>query len=288
MEAWPTWTRENFRAPPSAPLEKYVSALWTLDGEARLISRRLLLKIHSDEGVDYVQDVDIPGLTEHVLYAGNHTTSQVQQIVKRICRDCRSGGLVTSRAIHNQLIGKRGRRLLAQSFSYEGKNGTELKPSFLYAEQYLLPQFQCVSISKSGLPSALPYYRAFTSEKVRPYTNLKAVYCKSSQRYVALLKAKFFREEEFARRAKEEAYVALTLKNEFQNGIFVERYKGLPLIMFVDMARALVPPEFAVRRLANSSRSRTLAVRNSLRKTVTVNAYLMNQPIGILNERCTS
>jgi hypothetical protein len=251
LQRWPKWSLQAFASLPGTDLEKYVRRLWNLSGEARLITRRLLLKIHSDTGVDYVQD-NIPGITEHVLYAGNHTSPQVRQIVERICRDCRSNGLTTAVAVSQKLIGKRGQQLLGQSFRYEGKNGTELKPSFHYTEQYLLPQFQCVALGKSGLPSALPYYRAFTSEKVRPYTNLKAVYSETAKRFVALLKASFFREQEFPRRVKENAYVGLTLKNELQNGVFVERYKGLPLIMFVDMEKTFAPPEFAVRRLVNS------------------------------------
>lgn len=251
LERWPEWAGAAFIITASTNLENYVSRLWNLPVEARLISRRLLLKIHSDTGVDYVQD-NIPGITEHVLYTGNHTVPQVQRIVERICGDCRANGLVTPMLVRNQLVGQRGYNLLRQSFSYEGKNGTELKPSFHYAEQYLMPEFQCVPLSKSGLAAALPYYRAFTTEKVSPYTNLKAVYSVRRKRYVAVLKAAFFREPEFPRRVKENAYVGLTLKNELRDGVFVERYDGLPLIMFVDMEKTLIPPEFAVKRLVNS------------------------------------
>ncbi|MNE69371.1 hypothetical protein D3C80_1650910 [compost metagenome] len=63
-----------------------------------------------------------------------------------------------------------------------------------------------------------------------------------------MLKAKFFREQEFARRCKEEAFVGLTITNRLNGNDFVNRLT-FPLIMFIDMPSECTPTEYSLNRL---------------------------------------
>lgn len=85
------------------------------------------------------------------------------------------------------------------------------------------------------------------SDNVNPYTNLKVV-CDKNRKIIAIIKAKFFRVQEFPRRCKEEAFVGISLKYAFNNDQFVRR-SNVPLIMFIDMACDCAPPPHALKRL---------------------------------------
>ena len=227
---------------------EFLNLLWNSSDPIRLITRRLLLRLHTDGSVAYVQDRNIDGVTEHNLYAGDHSAAQVASICKQIQSDLSRSGIHST----NDLvvaISSRGKRLINQARWFEAKNGTELKPSFDYVELALRQAgFGVTTPSKAKL-KAVGYHAELSKENVKAYTNLKVV-LDGGGRVLAVIKAKFFRSQEFPRRCKEEAFVGLSLKYIHSNGSFGKRIT-VPLIMFVDMASDCKPPLYAVKRLAS-------------------------------------
>jgi len=76
-----------------------------------------------------------------------------------------------------------------------------------------LPTYKLLSFEEAGLPSPIAYYANFADNlNVKGYDNLKVIYNTETKSNVAIVKGKFFRQPEFPRRVKEEAYVGLQLK----------------------------------------------------------------------------
>jgi len=227
-------------------VEDFTRKLWNAAAPLHLLTRRILLRIHTGDTIAYVQDRDIQGITEHNLYAGNHSEKQVQLICAKIVSDVAAGGITSAKILRDNIFSQ-GKKIINQARWFEAKNGTELKPSFEYAEMALQAAgFDVLSLSAAKF-KANGYHGEIASENVRPYTNLKAVFNKNGK-MLAVLKAKFFRIQEFPRRCKEEAFVGLTLKYKYNNGRFMLR-NNIPVVMFVDMAEDCKPPEYAVKRL---------------------------------------
>lgn len=250
--AWTDWTRLHFAIPRrSTGFASYVRHLWTLPPPDRLLARRLLARIH-DATAHYVADLGIQGLTEHNLYAGHHSDRQVQLVVETVTRNCAAHGITTASQLHNRLCGPFGRSLSAACRRSEARNGTAMKPSFLYVVESLRPKYIACSIRDAALASPVGYQSQFGDARVDPYSNLVVLQSAATGHPVGILKAKYFRPQEFPRRAKEEAYVALTARHTFDGTQFRERYVDLPWIMFVDMPLAFVPPSYAVARLVTA------------------------------------
>jgi hypothetical protein len=247
---WPNWVSTNLAIPVNcSDLEKYLQHLWTMQEDKKLLSRRLLLRIHTDDVVNYVQDIDVEGVTEHNLYNGAHTSAQVSVIVNQIAGRCRSAGINSPAALFQRLRSNRGRELSRASRRLESRNGTTMRPSFFYIEESLSDQYQFVSFRDTNLSLPIAYHSAFGSAKVEPYDNMKVILRRQGDTPIAIIKAKYFNKPEFPRRAKEEGYVGLTTKYQYTNSAFQERYPGTPLIMFIDMNARVKPAEHAVRRL---------------------------------------
>lgn len=145
------------------------------------------------------------------------------------------------------LISKKGKSIVNAARWFEAKNGTELKPSFDYILLYLINNGYTVHTPASCGINTTGYHAQLTNETVRPYTNLKIIKDKNGK-IVCLLKAKFFREQEFARRCKEEAFVGLTITNWFNGNDFVNKLT-FPLIMFIDMPFECTPTDYSLNRL---------------------------------------
>ena len=253
---WDDWSSEIFAMPQACKsLLDYISYLWTRPAQEHVLSRRLLLRVNSSESIEYIQDVGITGISEHNLYIGEHSSSQVSQIAKQITAQCQNNNINEPRELKTLLESNDALRLAKQALAFESKNGTQLKPSFFYIENYLADSYEFRTGKNSALGALIGYHSSLVDSNVRPYTNMKVVNRKDSTigkvGTVAVIKAKFFRKPEFPRRVKEEAYVGLTAKFDYIDGNFSERFPGLPFIMFVDMASQFKPPEFAVRRLVN-------------------------------------
>ena len=232
----------------SRDLNDLVMRLWQSPPPARLLLRRLVLRISSEDSIAYIQDLDVAGVTEHNLYSGDHNAEQVKNICSAVNQQLLRAE-ITSPTELCEAFRKRGRALMERARWFEAQNGTELKPSFDYVELFLKKKgFRILVPSKANV-TLKGYHAELSSETVNPYQNLKLVASKSGSP-ICLLKAKFFREQEFPRRCKEEAFVGLSLKFKFEGGKFSLRRK-LPLIMFVDMPRDCDPPDYSVRRLVS-------------------------------------
>jgi len=235
---------EQSRSTPS--IEAYLKQLWLTPLPERLVVRRLLVRIHSDEAVSYIQDRDVDGITEHNMYNGEHSELQVTLLCSQIKQDLFSQGIRSATDLSSELR-RKGKRLLNQARWFEARNGTQLKPSFDYVILALRDAgFTVCKPQEAGI-RPIGYHAEISNENVRPYTNLKAVLAPSGE-LLCLLKAKFFREPEFPRRCKEESFVGLTLKYHLEGEHFERRFT-VPLIMFVDMAIDYCPPPYALKRL---------------------------------------
>jgi len=248
LSSWDEFSSTMF-SPASADetVDQYLQRLWSSPLPYRHIVRRLLVRIHSKESVSYIQDRDVEGVTEHNMYSGEHSSQQTKEICAQILQNLASEGMASATDISSSLA-RRGKALLNQARWFEAKNGSQLKPSFDYV---------ILALEKAGFSVCKPqeagirpigYHSEISSETVRPYTNLKAVLTPSGD-LACLLKAKFFREQEFPRRCKEEAFVGLTLKYHLTDSGFTNRF-DVPLIMFVDMADDFSPPPYAIRKWA--------------------------------------
>jgi hypothetical protein len=244
---WPSFEAEIQRIYQTAnSINDFACNLWNAPAPLHLLTRRILLRIHTGDAIAYVQDRDVQGITEHNLYAGSHSETQVQLICAKITADLATANIISTKALRDNIF-TQGKKIINQARWFEAKNGTELKPSFEYAEMALQAAgFEVLSPSEARF-RADGYHAEIASENVRPYTNLKAVFNRDGK-MLAILKAKFFRIQEFPRRCKEEAFVGLTLKYKYHNGKFAPRH-ATPIVMFVDMAEDCKPPEYAVKRL---------------------------------------
>lgn len=245
IEDWEGYSQELIEnASCCTSIEELAFELWQSDLPGRLVSRRLLLRTLLGENTDYLQDLDIGGITEHNLYAGTHSDVQASDIVQK---------LLTVRVdwdseiLLQKMVSKESRALLRSLFWFEARNGTSLKPSFDYITLAL--ESKGFTLKKATSAQLTGFHAEFEGNEktVKPYQNFKLLLDHHGNE-LALLKGKFFRSQEFARRCKEEAYIALSLKYSMQNGAVVDR-SGLPLIMFIDMEEEYDPPEYALKRL---------------------------------------
>ncbi len=230
----------------SKSLGEYLPSLWAASHPLFLMTRRILLRIHSEEGVSYIQDRNIAGISEHNLYNAPHSVLQTRLICEQIEKDLLLSGINTPAKLTSEIF-RRGKHIINEARWFEAKNGTTLKPSFEYVELALISAgYDVVSATKAKC-NVVGYHAQISSENVKPYVNQKFVLDKNGNP-LCLLKAKFFREQEFPRRCKEEAFVGLSLKYGFDGKAFYRKIP-YPLVMFVDMAKDCTPPEYAVRRL---------------------------------------
>jgi hypothetical protein len=232
----------------SDSLKEFISNLWSIKDSLGLVIRRLLLRVSAEESVHYVQDLDIDGVTEHNLYKGKLSEEQLSLVVSHVEKLV---GEVEASELCNRLISNKAKNIIRSAIWFEAKNGTSLKPSFDYIELALKKSGYRVEKASVLKDKAIGYHSEFavSGEKVNPYTNLKVILDENGN-LLAFLKGKFFRQQEFPRRCKEEAYVSLTLKYRLSEGEFINRY-SVPFIMFVDMPSDITPPEYALRRLAS-------------------------------------
>ncbi|MBE9156000.1 hypothetical protein IQ265_04010 [Nodosilinea sp. LEGE 06152] len=251
--SWENWVSKEIPEPePGQLLEQYICTLWRRVDSSRLILRRLLLRIHSKDTIEYIQDTDITGLTEHNLYGGAHSASQSYLISSYIATKFLNSGIDSPEKLKDILKSRESVALLKASRRFEAGNGTNIKPSFFYVEEALSDQYDVVDFERTNLEAPISYYKEFGSSSVKPYQNMKVICDKRRCHPIAILKAKYFRNQEFARRAKEESFVGITTKYKYVEGEFLERYQNIPLIMFVDMSQELVPPAYAVCRLVTA------------------------------------
>lgn len=249
---WPEWSHRVFSRERGGPsLYAYIYALWADPTPDRYVIRRLLMRIYTDGGIHYIQDINIEGLDEHNLYNGIHTHAQIKGMAEYLMLKYRDHGILSSEQLYKRLTSHYAKTLVSSSLKFERINGSSLKPSFFYLEEYLKPAYRLVSFEEAKLPLPIAYHAHFAEGlKVKPYDNLKVIQ-NAEHRNLAVVKGKFFRKQEFPRRAKEEAYVGITAQYDLVRDQFIRRYPTLPFVMFIDMAEGYTPPGFALRRLIN-------------------------------------
>jgi hypothetical protein len=247
LEDWDSYAnRWREQAESCSDTRQYVTRLWGSSLPERMSIRRVLLRLHTNEGIEYIADREIEGITEHNLYGGDHDSSQTDEIVGQILENFHSVGWTEPEQIA-QAVTSRGKRILNSAKWFEAQNGTQLRPSFDYVQFALEDRgFKLNTPGKSKI-RLLGYHAMVSTETVRPYTNFKIVQ-NSVGKNLCILKAKFFREQEFPRRCKEEAFIALTLRHTYENSEF-SASDNLPLIMFVDMQSGFTPPAYSVYRM---------------------------------------
>ena len=248
---WPAWLKKvNGKIDDSMSLDEAINALWNID-EDFYITRRLLVRLFSSEDVHYPADLNIAGVTEHTLYVVTYAPEVNAQIVAYLSKKYRASAVANTQSMKALILSGRAKQIVVDSLKHDTSNGTNLKPSFFYVEEAIKKDFRLTSFEVAGLPLPVGYQTHFSeTATVQSYGNLKVV-IDSKDKPVAIIKAKYFRKQEFPRRAKEEAYVGLTAKYDLVESEFRARYK-LPFIMFVDMDEKLVPPEFALVRLVTT------------------------------------
>lgn len=230
----------------SSPLTVNLKSLWQQANQAlRESSRRILMKLNSDDDVDYVQDVGVQGVSEHNLYGGTHSDRQADEIVEIIATRLKAAKISGKNLL--EVIASRGKGILRSQLYFEARNGTASTSSFDFIVKHLESKNFRVTAPKNSEISLVGYHSEITKETVRPYTNFKVVKNEAGET-LCLLKAKFFSAAEFDRRCKEEGFVALSLQNHWNGKAFEKRF-DIPIIMCVDMPEGLTPPTFSVRKL---------------------------------------
>lgn len=252
LKNWGKWEKDVLAQVDDAlPLNDAINLLWNIGEGDFYITRRLLVRLFSAEGVHYPADLNIRGVTEHTLYTVKYPEEQNAQIIRYLSDKYTAAGIKSTTELKKLLLAPRVKQIVVDALKHDTSNGTNLKPSFYYLEEALKDDFDFVSFEEANLPLPVGYQINFAGgATVQPYGNLKVVVDKKGLPK-AIIKAKYFRKQEFPRRVKEEAYVGLTTKYELNAKEFSTRYK-LPFIMFVDMDTNLVPPEFAVVRLTTT------------------------------------
>lgn len=253
LTTWDSWSKSTFsRTTLTNNLPDYVYDLWSDTSDNRYVTHRLLMRIYTENSINYIQDLSIDGVDEHNLYNENHTPEQISQIVTYLCEKYIEHGITTPTALYDKLTSNQAKALVNSSLKFERINGTSLKPSFYYLEEYIAPKYELVSFEDASLAAPIAYYSKFAEDlNVKAYGNLKVIHNTDTKKNLAIVKGKFFRQPEFPRRVKEESYVGLTAKYDLIDNTFVEKYPNLPFIMFIDMAQNYTPPAFAIRRLIN-------------------------------------
>ncbi|ATZ73270.1 hypothetical protein CWC33_05970 [Idiomarina sp. X4] len=230
----------------SRDLNDFVTSLWTAEKKVRLIARRLLMRVGARESINYVQDVDIEGITEHNLYSGNHDGYKLTAIITHVVSEL---PYTSTKTLASALTSREAKKLIQSAVWFEARNGTSLKPSFDYISLALESQNFIIQPANVLTDKPLGYHAqlAEQGEVVKPYSNLK-VLLNSNGNLLAFLKGKYFNPPEFPRRCKEEAYVSLTLSHDYIDDVF-NRSVDVPIIMFIDMPTKFSPPEYALKRL---------------------------------------
>lgn len=234
---WPKFALDIDELPRHS-LEEFIHAGWqSSNHDLRALFRRLVARSGFVGDVDYVQDFNVAGITEHNLYGEDHSESQASQIVEILLR--RLTGIEPNELAHSMTTN--GRVVLAPLIDYEVRNGTNADHAkSVIHEQVRSWGFEVAdSPTRAGHPAigvhvhVLAALEADKSESApQQFNNFSLVFARDGSP-LAYLKAKYFRQQEFERRAKEEAFVGLTLVSGW-DGVVKKNETAIPVIMYVD------------------------------------------------------
>lgn len=253
LENWGEWERNTqIILDKSIDTKMFLKNLWCTDDLSQQVYRRLLLRIRSNSLNDnYIQDLDINGVTEHNLYSGSYGEDIVEAIIEKIYPFFFTQ---SKEDIFDSLTSETAKFYIRSAIKFETNNGTNMVPSSLYLKKALSTDFKFIkgkSMNAYGIDVPISYFCEISNETVKNFTNIDLI-VDSEDKPLAIIKAKFFRGPEFARRAKEEAFIGITSNFNFINNEFKKVYTHLPFIMFIDMPEDLIPSDYPLRRLQRS------------------------------------
>lgn len=227
---------------PDGPLSDFIYAGWqSPNHNLRAVFRRLAARAGFIGDVNYVQDIDVDGITEHNLYGGDHSESQVHQIVDIFVPRLEGIQIVLGSEFAASMITS-GRAVLDALYEHEVKNGTNANHAKSVIHKQVRDWGYAVAESpvSAGYPAAGFHIEAHSDlvndEMVagpKQFNNFSLVLSEDGSP-LAYLKAKYFRQQEFERRAKEEGFVGLALTAKWENGSAQRAENSIPVIMYVD------------------------------------------------------
>jgi len=217
-------------------LNDAIQSLWSLtDPGEREISRRLLIKIPgimSTKGVFYPQDIPIKGVNEHNLYAGEFDAHKTQEITIFISSKFRNAKILDAKHIKEAFL-QNGRQIIKDGFEYDIKNGTVIQPVLYYLINVLELEGYQLRSSKDVLGETIKgFHSKLFNIDAGHFSSLQFI--EKDGKPIALIKAKYFRKEEFDRRVKEEGFVSLMSFFTFRDGVLAPYRPEFPRIMFID------------------------------------------------------
>lgn len=232
--------KSNLASDPTDDLVAFISKAWTSqDEDFRIIIRRLFLRATYVGDVNYVQDLDVAGVTEHNLYNGVHNDTQVAEISTLIASRLRRIS-VTSPSELRQIIWETGQATLRALVDYEVQNGTTANYSTQVVKDIMVEASYRVEPKpdKIGYPARGYHVDLMEQRTVRGpdrqvpgmFNNLSLVLT-NDNKPLAYIKTKYFRNQEYERRAKEESFIGLMMS--FDHAVATGS-RRLPLIMYVD------------------------------------------------------
>lgn len=215
-----------------APLPIAIAELWQAQApDMRESLRRILIRMRSEDDLDYIQDVNVAGLSEHNLYGPIHSREQTTKVADIIANRLPHEMTTTSQLI--EAIKRRGRQTLREQIYFEARNGTNAAMSFRAVIHLLTNDGFLVKAASTLERPLIGYQRDLSGRTVRPYTNFQVVADRSGND-LAIIKAKHFSAREFDRRCKEEGFVGLSLSKRWVDGSFKSGL-SLPLVMLIDV-----------------------------------------------------
>jgi hypothetical protein len=221
--------------------------LWGVPSPLRESVRRVLPRLVDAEGVEYIADVGVRGVTEQGFYSNDYSVDQKSEIVKSFIDELMTRANTTQELV--DLFNRHGRQILRTRLYFEARNGTKIKPSMLWVEKFLGDcGYKVVNSASASGENLRGFHSNFpASEGVHPYTNFMAVR-NNNGKNIGLVKAKYFSAKEFDRRCKEEAYVGFTLRYDLTDTVLVDSCRP-PLIMYVDKDADTIPNVRSISKL---------------------------------------
>lgn len=227
-------------------VSEFLKTLWDSNEVEIPVIRRLILRAGNLDEDNYIQDFQVVGVTEHNVYTNKFDEITTLAIIDEILEKSQLRNINDYAAA---LTSNSSKSKLKSMIKFERQNGTKVTPSSDYACNFLRNEGFLIEKLSSFGDYAHGFHGSFDGNegKVKAYTNLFVVFDKNFKEK-AFLKAKYFSENEFPRRCKEEGYIGLTVKYMLSGSTFSNRLK-VPLLMYIDMPENFSPPEFALRRL---------------------------------------
>lgn len=238
------------------PIFNVLYNLWNIENAMkRELIRRIIIKlpgIVTGRGIAYPQDIPVRGVTEHNLYKKIFNNNKTKELIDYLLNIYISADIISTRMLI-QNIKNYGRPIIKKGFDYDVKNGTVIKPVRHYVVQALKKEGYKIRKQKEALGSTIKgYHGELFDVNIRSFTSIEII-CTEKGLPIAMLKAKYFRPQEFDRRVKEEGFTSFTssfnVVKEKDEIILRRKLEKLPRIMFIDTEPNWTPDPEPVKQL---------------------------------------